>query len=148
LLHCSQSCLPGRGSFLKNPQSALKNCIMIGVTLRSTSITRAMFIGPILEPVLPSGKLSQKMYSYHQDRAPWTLTKHTVRCVIKKITSPLSPAGPRVHTLSCTPAGTAPGSAPSLLPDRTGGGNIFCIVIELECIGDKERFARPEDPFH
>jgi hypothetical protein len=28
------------------------------------------------------------------------------------------------------------------------GSNIFRIVIELERIGDKERFARPEDPLH
>ena len=28
------------------------------------------------------------------------------------------------------------------------GGNIFRIIIELERIGDKEGFARPEDPLH
>jgi hypothetical protein len=33
---------------------------MIGVTLRYKWITWAMFMGPGLEPVLPSGRLSQK----------------------------------------------------------------------------------------
>ncbi len=31
--------------------------------------------GPGLEPVLPSERLSQKMYRYHLDRAPWSLAK-------------------------------------------------------------------------
>ncbi len=48
---------------------------MIGVTLRYKWITWAMFMGPGLEPVLPSGRLIQKMYTYHLDWAPWSLVK-------------------------------------------------------------------------
>ena len=41
---------------------------MIGVTLRYKWITWAMFMGPGLEPVLPSVRLSLKnAYSYHLD---------------------------------------------------------------------------------
>ncbi len=58
---------------------------MTGVTLRYKWITWAMFMVPGLEPVLPSGRLSQKMYTYHLDRAPWLVTKtHSPLCIIKK----------------------------------------------------------------
>src|SRR5665647_387465 len=57
---------------------------MIGVTLRYKWSTWAMFMVPGLEPVLPSGRLSQKMYTYHLDRVPWLVTKHTGRCVLFK----------------------------------------------------------------
>ena len=58
---------------------------MIGVTLRYKWITWAMFMDPGLEPVLPSGRLSQKMYTYPLDRAPWLVTKtHRPLCIIKK----------------------------------------------------------------
>jgi len=72
--------------FLKNnTQSTVKNQKMIGVTLRYKWITWAMFMGPGLEPVLPLGRLSQKMYTYHLDRAPWSLAKtHSPLCIIKK----------------------------------------------------------------
>jgi hypothetical protein len=53
-------------------------------------VTLAMFMDPGLEPVLPSGRLSQKMYTYHLDRAPWEVTKHTARCVLLKKTKEVS----------------------------------------------------------
>jgi len=52
---------------------------MIGMTLRNKWITWAMFMGPGLEPVLPSGRLSQKMYTCHLDGAPLVVTKHAIR---------------------------------------------------------------------
>ncbi len=58
---------------------------MIGVTLRYKWITSAMCMVPGLEPVLPSGRLSQKMYTYHLDLAPWLVIKtHSPLCIIKK----------------------------------------------------------------
>ncbi len=59
---------------------------MIRVTLRYKWITWAMFMGPGQEPVLPSGRrYRKKMYTYHLDRAPWSLTKtHRPLCIIEK----------------------------------------------------------------
>ena len=58
---------------------------MTGVTLRYKWITLAMFTGPGLEPVLPSGRLSQKMYTYHLDRAPLAVKNtQSVVCYYEK----------------------------------------------------------------
>ncbi len=87
---------------VKSPQMSLKKAVIgtffikkhtvhreksrkrIGVTLRYTWITRAMFMGPwsgahppIREAIL------KKMSTYHLDWAPWSLLqKHTVCCVL------------------------------------------------------------------
>ena len=55
------------------------------MTLRYKWIIWAMFMVPGLEPVLPSGRLSQKMFTYHLDRAPWLVTKtHIPLRIIKQ----------------------------------------------------------------
>ena len=49
---------------------------MTGVTLRSTWITRAVFVGPNpgASPAFREA-ITKKMYTYHLDRAPWSVTK-------------------------------------------------------------------------
>ncbi len=56
------------------------------MTLRYKWITLATFMVPDLEPVFPSGRLSQKMYTYNLDRPPWLVTKktHGPLCIIIK----------------------------------------------------------------
>lgn len=66
------------------------------------------------------GKYADSVYT-----GPTNVTGRRHRVFSKKITSPASPAGPRVRTPSYSQAGTAPYAVPSFLPDRTGGQHIL-----------------------
>jgi len=59
---------------------------MIGVTLRYKWITWAMVIlSRSKSPSSHQGGYLKKMYTYHLDRAPWSVTKtHSPLCIIIK----------------------------------------------------------------
>ncbi len=57
---------------------------MTGVTLRYKWITWAMFMGHGLEPIPPSGRLSQKCIHITWIGLPGRWQKHTVRCILLK----------------------------------------------------------------